>query len=48
MWVAGIAFVRTRKGFVYTAFVTDAYSRRILGWALSDSMERVKLFVCGA
>ncbi|WP_389400575.1 hypothetical protein [Arcanobacterium haemolyticum] len=28
----------TRKGFVYTAFVTDVYSRRIVGWALSDSM----------
>lgn len=26
------------KGFVYTAFVADVYSRRILGWALSDSM----------
>ena len=27
-----------RKGFVYAAFVTDVYSRRIVGWALSDSM----------
>ncbi|WP_210387021.1 IS3 family transposase [Corynebacterium sp. HMSC072G08] len=33
-----ITYVRTRKGFVYTAFVTDVYSRRIVGWALSDSM----------
>ncbi|MDV2435785.1 DDE-type integrase/transposase/recombinase [Corynebacterium tuberculostearicum] len=38
MWVAGITYVRTRKRFGYTAFVTDAYSRRNLGWALSDSM----------
>ncbi|MBK4144022.1 hypothetical protein GWO60_07500 [Corynebacterium macginleyi] len=30
--------MRTKKGFVYTAFVTDLYSRRIVGWALSDSM----------
>ncbi|WP_375232151.1 DDE-type integrase/transposase/recombinase [Corynebacterium macginleyi] len=36
--MAGITYVRTRKGFVYTAFVTDVYSRRIVGWALSDSM----------
>jgi len=35
---ADITYVRTRKRFVYTAFVIDAYSRRILGWALSDSM----------
>ncbi|MFW9033986.1 DDE-type integrase/transposase/recombinase [Corynebacterium striatum] len=47
MWVAGIAFVRTRQGFVYTAFVTDVYSRRILGWALSDSMERQVVCVWG-
>lgn len=31
LWVANITYVRTRKGFVYTAFVTDAYSRRIVG-----------------
>ncbi|WP_192816314.1 DDE-type integrase/transposase/recombinase [Corynebacterium jeikeium] len=36
--MADITYVRTRKGFVYTAFVTDVSSRRILGWALSDSM----------
>ncbi|MGO1456704.1 MAG: DDE-type integrase/transposase/recombinase, partial [Corynebacterium casei] len=30
--------MRSRKGFVYTAFVTDVFSRRIVGWALSDSM----------
>ena len=38
LWVADITYVRTRKGFVYTAFVTDVLSRRIVGWALSDSM----------
>ncbi|MBK4137993.1 DDE-type integrase/transposase/recombinase [Corynebacterium macginleyi] len=38
LWVADITYVRTKKGFVYTALVTDVYSRRIVGWALSDSM----------
>ena len=38
LWVADITYVRTRKGFVYTTFVTDVFSRRIVGWALSDSM----------
>lgn len=38
LWVADITYVRTRKGFVYTAFVTDVFSRKIVGWALSDSM----------
>ncbi|MDK4228947.1 IS3 family transposase [Corynebacterium pseudodiphtheriticum] len=38
LWVADITYVRTKKGFVYTAFVTDVFSRRIVGWALADSM----------
>ena len=38
LWVADITYVRTKKGFVYAAFVTDVYSRRIVGWALSNSM----------
>uniref|UniRef100_UPI000ADA973D DDE-type integrase/transposase/recombinase n=1 Tax=Varibaculum massiliense TaxID=1852372 RepID=UPI000ADA973D len=38
MWVADITYVRTVKGFVYAAFVTDVFSRKIVGWALSDSM----------
>ena len=42
LWVADITYVRTKKGFVDTAFVTDVFSRRIVGWALSDSM-RTKL-----
>ncbi|WP_425248882.1 DDE-type integrase/transposase/recombinase [Corynebacterium pseudodiphtheriticum] len=33
-----ITYVRTKKGFVYTAFATDVYSRQIVGQALSDSM----------
>ena len=45
--VADITYVRTRKGFVYTAFVTDVFSQRIVGWALSASMEYVVLFVWG-
>ncbi|MDK4327157.1 hypothetical protein QPX54_11695 [Corynebacterium propinquum] len=36
--MADIAYVRTNNGFVYAAFVTDVFSRRIVGWALSDSM----------
>lgn len=38
-----ITYVRTRKGFVYAAFVTDVFSRRIVGWALSDSMRTESL-----
>lgn len=33
LWVADITYVRTRSGFVYTVFVTDVYTRKIVGWA---------------
>jgi putative transposase len=38
LWVADITFVRTWQGFCYTAFVTDACSRKIAGWAVAASM----------
>src|SRR5699024_2707941 len=43
LWVADITYVRTRKGFVYTAFVRDVFSRRIVGCALFDSMRTEEL-----
>ncbi|STY88948.1 Integrase core domain [Mobiluncus holmesii] len=39
LWVADITYVRTVSGFVYTAFVTDVYSRKIVGWATRSSMK---------
>lgn len=38
LWVADITYVRTMAGFVYTAFVIDAYSRRIVGWSTRSTM----------
>jgi putative transposase len=38
LWVADITYVRLRSGFCYTAFVTDAFSRRIVGWRVSLSL----------
>jgi putative transposase len=32
LWVADVTYVWTWAGFVYIAFVVDAFSRRILGW----------------
>ncbi|WP_419145648.1 DDE-type integrase/transposase/recombinase [Corynebacterium pseudodiphtheriticum] len=46
--MADITYVWTRKGFVYTAFVTDVFSRRIVGWALSDSMRTSGAAAAGA
>jgi putative transposase len=38
LWVADLTYVRTWSGFVYAAFVIDAYSRMILGWQVSGSL----------
>jgi putative transposase len=38
LWVADLTYVRTWSGFVYVAFVVDAYSRMILGWQTSTSL----------
>jgi len=38
LWVADFTYVRTHAGFVYAAFVIDAFSRRIVGWSLARHM----------
>ena len=38
LWVSDFTYVATWSGFVYVAFVTDAFSRRIVGWRASTSM----------
>ena len=38
LWVADISYVATWAGFVYVAFVIDAYARRIVGWRVSSSL----------
>lgn len=39
VWVSDITYLRTRKGFCYLALITDAYSRKIIGYDISDSLE---------
>jgi putative transposase len=38
LWVADLTYVATWRGFVYVAFVVDAFSRRIVGWRASASL----------
>lgn len=38
LWVMDMTYVSTWSGWVYVAFVTDAYARRILGWRCGTSM----------
>jgi len=37
LWVSDFTYVATWRGFVYAAFVTDTYARRIVGWRVSSS-----------
>jgi putative transposase len=37
-WVADITYVMTFSGWVYTAFVMDLHSRRIVGWQVADHL----------
>jgi len=39
LWVADITYVRLETEFVYLAVVLDAYSRRVIGWALDRTLE---------
>ncbi len=38
LWVADITYIRTWSGFLYLAVVLDAWSRRIVGWAMTTHL----------
>lgn len=39
-WLTDITYIATAEGWLYLAVVLDLYSRRIVGWAMSDRLER--------
>jgi putative transposase len=39
LWIADITYIRLRAEFVYLAVVLDAFSRRVIGWALGRTLE---------
>jgi putative transposase len=39
LWRADITYIRLREDFVFLAVILDAYSRRVIGWALDRTME---------
>jgi putative transposase len=39
LWVADITYVRLAEAFVYLAVVLDAYSRKVVGWAMADHLQ---------
>jgi putative transposase len=39
IWVSDITYLRTKSGFIYLSLVTDAYSRKIVGFHLSHNLK---------
>ena len=39
VWVADITYIRILTGFVYLAVVLDLFSRKVIGWALSEHID---------
>jgi len=38
LWVADLTYIRLEEEFVYLAVILDAYSRRVIGWHLDDTL----------
>ena len=38
LWVADITYVPTHAGFLYLSVVTDAFSRRVVGWSMANHL----------
>lgn len=39
VWVSDITYINTREGWLYLAVVMDLYSRRVVGWAMSNRIK---------
>lgn len=39
LWVSDITYLETVEGFLYLFLITDAYSKKILGWAIADNLD---------
>jgi transposase InsO family protein len=39
LWVADITYIDTKEGWLYLAAILDLYSRRIVGWAMSERID---------
>jgi putative transposase len=39
LWVADITYIETKEGWLYLAAILDLYSRKIVGWAMSERLD---------
>lgn len=40
LWCSDITYIRTGEGWLYLAVVIDLFSRKVIGWSMSESMSR--------
>jgi transposase InsO family protein len=40
-WVSDLTYIHSRQGWLYLRIIMDLYDRKIVGWALSESMKAV-------
>lgn len=40
VWVGDITYIRTKQGWLYLSVLLDLFSRRVVGWSMSCSLER--------
>lgn len=38
LWVADLSYIATQEGWLYLAVIVDAFSRRVVGWAMADHL----------
>lgn len=41
LWVADLTYIRLQQEFVYLAVILDAFSRKVIGWALDRTLESI-------
>jgi transposase InsO family protein len=41
VWVSDITFIRTNQGWLFLSLITDAYSKQIVGYQLSDNLKTI-------
>lgn len=41
LWVSDITYIKIERRFLYLFLITDAYSRKIIGWQLSETIEAI-------
>jgi putative transposase len=45
VWVADITYIKTKEDWLYLAAIIDLYSRRVVGWSMSSSINKLLILL---